>query len=290
MKRHLYWLLLASLLFWQCERVFMEKDPVNDPVTNFDYLWQELDEKYSFFAYKGVDWDATYQLFRPQVSNDMSREELFYLMGEMLNTLEDGHVNLRSEFDVTKYLDYYLTRPRNFNFHLIEKNYLTKDWQGLFPLLINDLGDSIGYISYRSFQSAIADDDLDRALTRFQDMKGLIIDVRDNEGGDPANGFKLIRRLADERRLVYYNSWKSGPGPDDFTTPEPTYLGPAAGEDVVRYQGPVAILTNRFSYSAASWFAVMGKAFPHITIVGDTTGGGSGVPSGSELPNGFWVN
>jgi C-terminal processing protease CtpA/Prc len=34
----------------------------------------------------------------------------------------------------------------------------------------------------------------------------------------------------------------------------------------------------------------MMKAFPEVMIIGDTTGGGGGVPLGWELPNGWFFN
>lgn len=49
----------------------------------------------------------------------------------------------------------------------------------------------------------------------------------------------------------------------------------------------LVVLTNRKVYSAANYFAAICKVYG-ITLLGDQTGGG--VPSGSELPNGFRVN
>ncbi len=49
------------------------------------------------------------------------------------------------------------------------------------------------------------------------------------------------------------------------------------------------VLTNRRCYSAGNYFAAMCRS-AGILLVGDQTGGGGGVPAGSELPNGFHVN
>ena len=53
---------------------------------------------------------------------------------------------------------------------------------------------------------------------------------------------------------------------------------------------PVVVLTNRVTYSAGNFFTAMMKAIPDVTIMGDTTGGGGGVPLGWELPNGWFFN
>ncbi|MCB0662395.1 MAG: hypothetical protein KDC24_06630 [Saprospiraceae bacterium] len=49
----------------------------------------------------------------------------------------------------------------------------------------------------------------------------------------------------------------------------------------------MVILTNRKSYSAATFFPALMSAYPHVTIMGDTTGGGGGIPYHLELPNGW---
>ncbi|EPR71460.1 S41 family peptidase [Cyclobacterium qasimii] len=70
---------------------------------------------------------------------------------------------------------------------------------------------------------------------------------------------------------------------DDFSTWEDITV--PAGEDV--YSGPVVVLTNRRSYSATTFFAQMMKELPQVTIVGDQTGGGGGIPVYGELINGW---
>jgi len=50
-----------------------------------------------------------------------------------------------------------------------------------------------------------------------------------------------------------------------------------------------SILTNRGCYSATNEFVSIMKYAPQVTVVGDKTGGGSGLPFSSELPNGWSV-
>ncbi len=54
-----------AIIFGSCEKLFLADDPENDPVSNFEYLWQEANNKYSYFEYKSVDWDAVYDTYRP---------------------------------------------------------------------------------------------------------------------------------------------------------------------------------------------------------------------------------
>ncbi|MBK8493465.1 MAG: hypothetical protein IPL49_21985 [Saprospirales bacterium] len=79
-------LLAAALLFTSCEVLLFEKDSESDPYHNFEALWKEVDEGYSFFSLKQINWDSIYQVYRPQVQADMGSEELFNLFSDMLYT------------------------------------------------------------------------------------------------------------------------------------------------------------------------------------------------------------
>ena len=79
---------------------------------------------------------------------------------------------------------------------------------------------------------------------------------------------------------------KTGDGHTDFSKPQE--IKTAAHKDL-QWQRPVAVLTNRMSYSATNAFVVRMKMAPNVTIVGDKTGGGGGLPFSSEIPNGWMV-
>ena len=79
---------------------------------------------------------------------------------------------------------------------------------------------------------------------------------------------------------------KTGRGHDDFSKMEEQRLKPSAG---MRWQKPVVVLTNRTVFSAANEFVKYMKCCPNVTIVGDKTGGGAGLPFSSELPCGWSV-
>ena len=116
--------------------------------------------------------------------------------------------------------------------------------------------------------------------------RGLIIDIRNNGGGDLTTAERLAGRFVHEKTLVGYMQHKTGTGHDDFSTLEPQYLEPSSK---IRWHKPVCVLTNRSVYSAANSFAVWMRALPNVRIVGDHTGGGSGMPMSSSLPNGWSV-
>ncbi|MEL7531748.1 MAG: S41 family peptidase [Bacteroidota bacterium] len=289
MKPSIYLILLFSLIFASCEQLFLKEESLNTPTAIFEEAWTFADQEYSFFAYKGVDWDAVKAEYQAQVSDDMSDEELFEVLADMLFELRDGHVNLRSSFDRSRNWTWFLNSPPNFNGDVLERSYFKSEQQIWGPFRVFDFGD-IAYIRYASFGDGISNSVLDDVLTRFAERKGLIIDVRHNGGGSLTNAERFVQRFAEESQLVGRRRNKSGPGHEEFTDWVELTVNPAKdAEDELRphFYGPVILLTNRRSYSATTFFTQFMRELPNVTVVGDTTGGGGGAPSFTELANGW---
>lgn len=112
----------------------------------------------------------------------MDEKELFSVLAEMLNELRDGHVNLRSLFDRSRNWDWFLDYPANFNETILYRNYLGDDYQITGPL-DNQIIDSVLYVYYGSFASAVTEENLNELVTRAEGLKGIFFDIRDNGGG-----------------------------------------------------------------------------------------------------------
>lgn len=273
----------AILLAMSCHHI--EKWD-NDPFGNFDALWTELDTHYCFFEEKGVDWDAVGRQYRARIKPDMEETEFFELCEDMLNELRDGHTNLSSWFDVSYYRAWWTDYPQNFDLRLIQHYYLNYDYSsggGIMYKLLKD--ENIGYMRYSSFSIGYGMSFLDYMMLSMKECEGLIIDVRNNGGGDLTTVEKLVSQFINERTLAGYIRHKTGPGHNDFSEPYAIYIDPAT--DHVRWLKPVVVLTNRSTYSAANNFVSVMKSLPHVAVVGDVTGGGGGMPYSSELPCGW---
>lgn len=284
--KHFIYLISLVFLFSSCDKILMEEQPKDDPFNNFEYLWNTVNEKYSFFEYKGINWDSIYLVYRPQIYPAMKDGELFYVLANMMNELKDGHVNLRAPFDYSRYT-FKNEAPENFNFRLLQDNYIGWDYRVTGSLINTSFKrdeESIGYIYYGSFSQPIQSADIDFAVQTLYHTKGIILDLRNNGGGAVNNIYRLGSRFADEKRFIYSSILKNGPGHDDFGEPADVYMNPGGA---YQYLKPVILLTNRGCFSATSFFTLAMKAFPHVTLVGDTTGGGLGSPAGYELPNGW---
>ncbi len=185
------WMWLVASLLSAChakeEMVYS-----TDPVDNIEALWQIIDTKYCYIDTKGIDWNAIHEEYvaKAAVLNKNDRMALFDLCAGMLDSLRDGHVNLYSDFDRSYNTDWYDTFPANYNSDL-QQLYL-KGYRiagGLYYCTIAN--GKVGYIYYPSFSNSIGVSNLYWIFTTFKDCKGLIIDVRNNGGGEITNAYKL---------------------------------------------------------------------------------------------------
>lgn len=279
-------LLLAPLLFTSCVK---EDEYADNPRGNFEALWRILDEHYCFFDYKArqykLDWNEVYVRYSKQISDQMSDEQLFEVLGNMLGELRDGHVNMYSGFDVARYWSWRENYPSNVNDSLLNK-YLGTNYRIANGMKYRILDDNVGYIRCATFENSFGSGNLTNILSYLLPTRGLIIDIRNNSGGLISSAEELAARFTNEELLVGYIQHKTGKAHDAFSAMREQWLKPSRG---LRWQKPVVVLTNRGVYSAANEFVKYMKCCPNVRIVGDKTGGGAGMPFGSELPNGWGV-
>ena len=277
---------IAAILMAAC---ISEDERPDTPSGNFEALWQIIDEHYCFFAYKqheyGLDWQEVYNKYKVRVNEKMTETQLFEVLCDMLAELRDGHVNLSTSYDYGRYWTWQEAYPKNFSDSL-SRIYMGTDYKIASGMKYRVLDDNIGYIRYESCQDPIGEGNLDDVLAYFALCRGIIIDIRNNGGGDLTNAEKLAARFVHEKTLVGYMQHKTGKGHDDFSDMEAQYLEPSSN---IRWYKPVCVLTNRSVFSAANEFTSMMHALPNVKIVGDKTGGGSGMPMSSSLPNGWSV-
>lgn len=268
-------------------------EPENQEGTNkgcFEALWKMMDEHYCFFDYKkqelGVDWNEVHSRYAKQINDKMENEQLFEVLANMLAELKDGHVNLSAAFDYGRNWSFHEDYPENYNDSIVSL-YLGHDYHIASGLKYTTFEDNIGYIRCETFAEGIGDGNVSLMLKSLASCSGLIVDVRGNGGGELTRAHTLASHFTNEKMLIGYIAHKTGKGHSDFSTPVAEYLKPSS--DGIRWQKPVIVLTNRKCFSACNDFVKCMRQCPNVTILGDRTGGGSGMPFNSELPNGWGV-
>jgi len=290
MKRKLLYFFLPLMAAWGLLGACVDVEQYdNNPRGNFEALWRIIDEHYCFFDYKqqeyGLDWHAVYNKYAPQFDDQMTEEQTFEVLTNMLGELKDGHVNLYAPFDVGRDWSWKEDYPSHFSENVL-KLYLGKDYKIAAGMKYRILNDNVAYLRCATFVNDFGAGNLDRILLYFAPCNGLIIDLRENGGGMVTSAETLAARFTNEEVLVGYMQHKTGRGHNDFSPRRRQILKPSKG---LRWQKRVVVLTNRGVYSAANEFVKYMKCLPQVTIVGDRTGGGAGLPFSSELPNGWIV-
>ena len=281
-------MLLPAACSWNEEG--RDNEYSNTPQGNFMALWTIMDERYCFFDLKeemlGVDWNEVKSRYSKSISDDMSGKALFEVLCKMIGELRDGHVNLISSYDYGRNWSWKTDYPANFSKDLQNK-YLGKDYIiGGSGYYYRVLDDNIGYLVVESFEDATTSGRLNVMFNNMALCNGLIIDIRDNGGGSLEASEFLASHFTEKTVTVGYSCYKTGPGHNDFSKLYKNELNPA--KEDLRWIKPVVLLVNRGCFSSANDFACSMKALENVTLLGDTTGGGGGLPMSSELSNG-WV-
>jgi carboxyl-terminal processing protease len=124
------------------------------------------------------------------------------------------------------------------------------------------LPDGFGCIVIRSFADETVVDAFDKALLAFKNTPGLIIDVRQNGGGDTAIARPIMGRFISEQKPYARMRRREGKELSAAWTETVDPRGPFT------YTAPVAVLTTRWSASMAEGFPMGMRGLDRAMIVG----------------------
>ncbi len=119
-----------------------------------------------------------------------------------------------------------------------------------------------GCIVIRSFADQAVIEAFDAALLRFREAPGLIIDVRQNGGGDTAVARPIMGRFIADQKPYARMRRRDGDHLSDPWTEVVDPRGPFT------YTGPVVVLTTRWSASMAEGFPMGMRGIGRASIVG----------------------
>ena len=129
------------------------------------------------------------------------------------------------------------------------------------------LDSGFGYIAITTFGDNETPKAFDAALLDLKDSRGLIIDVRENGGGDTAVARPIMGRFIKERRPYALMRRRSGQG-IGLTDPWTEYVDP---QGPFTYENPVVVLQNHWSASMAEGFPMGMKGIGRARTVGTET-------------------
>ena len=117
-----------------------------------------------------------------------------------------------------------------------------------------------------------------------RDGSCVIIDIRNNPGGDDNTAITIINRFCDRKRVAFRRKTKIGPGEDDFTSLKTWHIEPQGD---AQFTEPTVLLTCDSVFSGGEAFALTIKQLPHVTIIGNHTNGIFSYQLEKKLPNGW---
>jgi carboxyl-terminal processing protease len=164
----------------------------------------------------------------------------------------------------------------------------------------------IAYIALNTFNTEDIVTRFEEHLDELSEARAVVIDVRNNGGGNSRHGWDIGSHFTDSAlevshwrtrmHIAAYKAWgKHSKDPEkqahynmnawyeptDFSRIEPAERG--------SFIVPVAVLIGSSTYSAAEDFLSFMRAVPNCVFVGGPSAGSTGQPLSFEIPGGAWV-
>lgn len=149
---------------------------------------------------------------------------------------------------------------------------------------VEKLPGNIGYLSMSAFTlSKYAAKPIAAAMARLADSAALIIDMRQNGGGEPETVALLSSYLFDKRTHLCDGYGRDGKRTEQFWTTEKV-AGVKFGQNK-----PIYVLMSSRTFSAAEEFSYNLKSLKRATLVGEVTGGGAHGGDFRRLTDNFYA-
>ena len=151
----------------------------------------------------------------------------------------------------------------------------------------------VAYLSVDHFESEASSKAFEDHLPQIMQAKALILDVRHNGGGSDSYGFRILSHLTDApipSAAQYQLSVSPVTRANGGVTLEWQPLDDSAAtyphQTTPIFQGPVAVLIGAETFSAGEDFVMSFDTLKRGILVGQPTGGSTGMPMSFPLPGG----
>jgi C-terminal processing protease CtpA/Prc len=261
-------LVLVCTVLAGCEGLIVSAPESNQNVADFEAAWAWVDSVYPVFDIKQIDWDSVYAEYRPQAERALG-DEIYQVLHDMLSVLKDPHLYYTTNGGATffPHVSSRLLTDRNTFSSQLVRTYFDGELHlaGKDGVEYGILNGNVGYIHITHFNEDNMMDDFPSVMAFVGETDGLIIDVRNNTGGDHDKVDAVVRMFI-ESQVAWPLAFEA-----DGVLVEP--WPPIQPDGHYQYVNPVVVLINGASLSAGELFPEVMKQLPNVTVVGDTTAG-----------------
>lgn len=280
------------------------------PLETFEAFWKLFNERYASFEEKGIDWQSAHETFRPQIHHQMTNEELFEVLHQMIQPLNDEHTNIIAKnigrkasagrpSRILAELEPLQGKKKPYIKNMTASTLYAHGFDSLMELGPKFRGERlfsfstngrIGYLRlFRSFSTLLwmrgpsMHRQLDQLFSEFNKVEALILDIRFNIGGTDEFSQKLAGMFIEEKMIGFRKQSRKEGAFGELTS---KYIHPTNSTPFLK---PVILLTNDQTVSAADVFTMMMDQLPNVTIMGERTNGSYSDLFSRKLPNGWRV-
>ncbi len=260
-------------------------EETSEDVSSFDILANDMQDHYSFFQHKQIDWRALTAKHKAAADAAKTEEQFIAAIKPMLAKLEDPHVWIENSQGSIVTAWSRKVQP-NFDMAFVVKRLARYKQLGKSALL-GKTKDGFGYVAIADLmQPPEFYDQVVKSLVTMKNAKGIIVDIRANSGGSEIEARKIARFFNDKTVVYAKPKYRNGPTAGNF--------GPAQSRTLksssTPFIKPVVCLIGPRCISSGEGMAAMMAAIDHVTLVGLPTRGASGNPMPVKLPNGTSVH
>jgi hypothetical protein len=305
---------LAFMIFSGCRKnaVVTKSSPSNfDEV--FELFYDKMNSNYCYWDIDKTNFDSLYMAYRPRfheldLNNQDDQKKSVSYFRAMSSSLIDNHFQISfigkalKDSAIYPALDRKKKSPNfhnKYDFSLIVRKYLDTGFvtssyffqegnkSALLYAIAGTISHKILYFSCNQFAfgRAIKDNDsgtlsvlqkLDGLLYQNQSsLKGVIIDLRGNGGGDVADLNLIFGRFINQPLTIGTLKYKNGDGKFNFTNSVSNVILPKSARSG-KLAWKLVLLTDNYSASLSEAFAAATQALPYGKLIGETTWGATG--------------
>lgn len=317
----LYTVIIICVLTNSCKKENMASDFTENPDSFhkiFIQFWEKMNNQYVYWDRENTDWNDVYDKYKPifdnLTNNDVDKRKSIYYFKEMTSDLIDGHflITFNDKLLADSIINPSMARKiKSTNFH-DKYNYDEIVNSYLDPGFLSNKGNIIqngtllkatagrinnnllyfhcNFFSLKQSYSSNDGNKLNEVLEYFfssikkdsNSIKGIILDLRNNSGGDIADLNFIAGKLIDQDIVFGYTRSKTGLGKLNYL---PWLEAMIKHDSDYHVTVPIVILGDNFSASLSETLIIALKTKKNCLFVGEQTYGATGPLSDPTIFN-----